>query len=98
MSKILYFVGAGLTKALALPTRPVPAMFDFIATSAEYIDDEVILTTLSELENSDPYPYVWVSAAARSLAPQLVGRNRTRDPVVLAEFARAITRTAGRID
>ena len=25
--------------SLALPTRPVPAMFDFIATSAEYIND-----------------------------------------------------------
>ena len=95
MSKILYFVGAGLTKALALPTRPVPAMFDFIATAAEYINDEVVLTTLAELENSDPYPYAWVSAAARSLAPQLVGRNRTRDPVVLAEFARALRERPG---
>ncbi len=90
MSRILYFIGAGLTKALALPTRPVPAMFDFISTSAEYVHDDVILTTLAELENSEPYPYAWVSVLARSLAPQLVGRDRSSDPAVRSAFARAL--------
>src|SRR5579863_847150 len=95
MSRILYFVGAGLTKALALPTRPVPAMFDFISISAEYIDDDVILTTLAELENSEPYPYAWISAEARSLAPLLVGPNRTSDPAVRSAFARALRERPG---
>jgi hypothetical protein len=95
MARILYFIGAGLTKALASPTRPVPAMFDFISTSADYIDDDVILTTLAELENSEPYPYAWVSAEARSLALQLVGRNRTSDPAVRIEFARALRERPG---
>jgi hypothetical protein len=95
MSRILYFIGAGLTKALALPKRPVPAMFDFISTLADYIDDQIILTTLAELENSDPYPYAWVSTVARSLAPQLVGRNRTTDPDLLAAFAAALKERPG---
>src|ERR1035438_5577629 len=77
MSRMVYFIGAGLTKALALQSHPVPTMFDFIAVSAEYINDPVILTTLAELENSQPYPYLWVSDIARSLAPQLVGHQRT---------------------
>jgi hypothetical protein len=42
-------------------------MLDFISTSAECVNDDVILTTLAELENSEPYPYVWMSAEARSL-------------------------------
>jgi hypothetical protein len=92
MARILYFIGAGLTKSLALPTHPVPAMFDFISTSAEYIDDETILTQLAELENSEPYPYSWTSAVARSLAPQLVGRNPTSDPAVRSAFAHALQR------
>jgi hypothetical protein len=95
MARILYFVGAGLTKALALPTRPIPAMFDFISTAAEYIHDDVILTTLAELENSNPYPYAWMSSAARSLAPQLVGRNRTTDVAVRAQFARILRERPG---
>ena len=95
MSRILYFIGAGLTKALALPKRPVPAMFDFISTLAEYVDDQIILTTLAELENSDPYPYAWVSTVARSLATQLVGRNRTTDPDLLAAFAAALKERPG---
>jgi hypothetical protein len=87
---MVYFIGAGLTKALALQSHPVPTMFDFIAVSAEYINDPVILTTLAELENSQPYPYLWVSDIARSLAPQLVGHQRTNDPNVRDAFARVL--------
>jgi hypothetical protein len=65
-------------------------MFDFVAVCAEYIDDPVILTTLAELENSEPYPYAWVSALARSLAPQLVGQQRPNHPDIRAAFARAV--------
>jgi hypothetical protein len=95
MSRVLYFVGAGLTKALALPTRPVPAMLDFIRTCAEYTDDPVILTTLAELENATPYPYTWVSAAARELAPRLVGQNRSDDPAIRSAFVRALRERPG---
>lgn len=70
-------------------------MFDFISTSAEYVYDDVILTTLAELENSDPYPYAWVSTPARSLAPRLVGRNRTTNFAIRYEFARALRERPG---
>src|SRR5579864_1777449 len=93
MARILYFIGAGLTKALALPTHPVPAMFDFISTSAEYINDDVILATLTDLERCDPYPYAWRSREARSLALELLEQKRqngTSDPTVCSRFARAL--------
>jgi hypothetical protein len=74
-------------------------MFDFIATSAEYINDDVIITTLAELENSKPYPYAWISDVARALAPRLVGRDRIDDPAVRGQFARALrTRPAESIE
>jgi hypothetical protein len=74
-------------------------MFDFISTSARYINDPandpVVLTTLAELENSEPYPYAWVSVKARSAARRLVGPNRTDDPSVRIEFARALQERPG---
>jgi hypothetical protein len=90
MQRILYFIGAGLTRALALPTYPVPTMLDFIRISAEYINDEVILTTLAELERCDPYPYAWQSRDAQSLALQLLEQRRqngTSNPIVRSLFA-----------
>lgn len=84
-----------MTKSLALPTRPIPAMFDFISTAAEYIYDDVILTTLAELENSEPYPYSWESSTARSLARQLVGPNRIANDTIRAQFARALRERPG---
>ncbi len=69
-------------------------MFDFIVT-CESVDDAVILTTLAELENSEPYPYASVSAEARSLAPALVGQNRTNNPKLRAKFARALRERTG---
>jgi hypothetical protein len=89
MGMILYFVGAGLTKSLALPTHPIPAMFDFISTASEYLSDDVILTTLAELENSDPYPYAWESPLCRNLANGLVDRNE-KPPEKVAQFGQAL--------
>lgn len=99
MSLILYFVGAGLTKALAKPTHPVPAMFDFVSTCAEYVvDDEVILTTLAELERCEPYPYRWYSRAATQVASKLLDqkrRNGTTEYSARHEFARALRERPG---
>jgi hypothetical protein len=90
MSAILYFVGAGLTKSLALPTHPVPALFDFVNTASEYLHDDVVLTTLAELENAEPGVYAWESPLARRLAQQLVGRNAQRTPDLRSRFAGAL--------
>jgi len=93
MANILYFVGAGLTKALAKPKRPVPAMLDFINTCAEYVDDPVIRTTLTELEFGEPYPYRWHSAAAVQSAEKLLAQGRGKCPIddaVRQQFACAL--------
>lgn len=92
MRSVVYFVGAGLTKSLALPHRPIPAMFDFVSTAANYLYDDVILTTLAELENADPYPYAWESPAARALARDLVGSGADRSPAARSRFAEALKR------
>jgi len=75
MGTLLYFVGAGLTKSLALPERPIPAMFDFINTAAEYLFDKVVLTTLASLKVAEPYPYAWEAPLCRTLAQQLLDRK-----------------------
>jgi hypothetical protein len=49
--KAIYFIGAGLPKALQLPDFPVPLMWDFVRVAASYAStDEVLLTTLTQLE------------------------------------------------
>jgi len=93
MSQILYFVGAGLSKALAQSTHPVPGMVDFVSTCAEYISDDVILTTLTELERCEPYPYLWDSPSTVVLADRMLQQRRQNasiDPIVRQEFARAL--------
>jgi hypothetical protein len=95
MANIVYFVGAGFTKALAASKRPVPAMLDFISTCAEYMDDPVILTTLTQLELGDSYPYRWHSAEAFRSATKLRDlRRRTggTDEAARREFAGALRR------
>ena len=53
MDRIVYFIGAGLTKSLENGNRPVPMMWDFVSTMAHYLDDDVICTTMVDLERAD---------------------------------------------
>jgi hypothetical protein len=47
----IYFVGAGLPKALQRADFPVPLMWDFVRVAAVYAStDNVLLTTLTQLE------------------------------------------------
>jgi hypothetical protein len=55
MDRIVYFVGAGLTKALEAPGWPVPMMWDFVTTMADYLDDPVVLQTMVDLEKTGLY-------------------------------------------
>jgi hypothetical protein len=58
--KIVYFVGAGLTKALERPGKPVPLMNDFIHVMAERIEedkDNVILGTLALLVSAGVFEH-----------------------------------------
>lgn len=71
-NQALYFVGAGLTKSLQKPERPVPMMNDFVSVMADYIYDDVILTTLAhwEIIRDSPYDYrpQWLVDLAKPLA------------------------------
>jgi len=83
-------VGAGLTKSIALPGHPIPAMFDFIPVLADYVSDDVILATLVRLECADPYPYAFDSPQARELAQVLRDREAWRSSDNRSRFARAL--------
>src|ERR1035438_453123 len=90
MGTLLYFVGAGLTRSLALPDRPIPAMFDFINTAAEYLFDKVVWTALASLEIAEPYPYAWEAPLCRTLAQQLFDRNQQPPPDLQSRFRQAL--------
>jgi hypothetical protein len=72
MRKILYFRGAGLSKSLQVPGKPIPMMLDFVGGLADYLSDNVILTTLARLETNTPYPYRWKSRDAARAAKERV--------------------------
>jgi hypothetical protein len=66
MYRIVYFIGAGLTKSLETCDCPVPMMWDFVSTMAHYLDDPAVLATMVDLERADLYE--WKSADAAKLA------------------------------
>lgn len=68
MYRIVYFVGAGLTKSLEIGSWPVPMMWDFVSTMAHYLDQDVILAAMVALEKADLYE--WKSTDAANLAGQ----------------------------
>ncbi len=78
MRKILYFIGAGLTKSLELPGKSVPLMYDYISVMADYLDDDIILTQLADLELGEPHPYKWKDIQTIELAKILTGENADR--------------------
>ena len=65
-------------------------MFDFVSTASEYLSDDVVLTTLADLEDAEPRAYAWESPVTRRLAQQLVGRSAQRTPDLRRQFARAL--------
>jgi len=85
----LYFVGAGLTKSLQKPGRPVPVMNDFVSVMADYVDDDVILTTLAHWETLEDPPYCYRPPGMVDLARPLV-KSTDRSPERRAAFSRAL--------
>jgi hypothetical protein len=90
MRKLLYFVGAGLTKPLQLPKKPLPLMYDYISVMANYVADDVILTTLAALECEENYPYKWEDTESKELAKKLNGPNADRSLENRRAFCRAL--------
>src|ERR1039458_7697080 len=84
MRNITYLIGAGLTKSLETSGWPVPAMWDFTSTMASYIDDDIVLTTMAELENAGLYQ--GRSDDAANLAVRIVGKSADRSPATRAAF------------
>jgi hypothetical protein len=88
MPNIAYFVGAGLTKSLETNGRPVPAMWDFTSTMADYLEDDIVLTTMAELENAGLYQHK--SEEAAGLAAKVVGKSADRSAATRSAFREAL--------
>jgi hypothetical protein len=85
---ITYFIGAGLSKSLQSEASPIPAMWDFTATMADYLHDDVVLTAMAQLENARLYEHR--SDDAESIAARLVDSSSDRSPVVREAFREAL--------
>jgi len=80
--KAIYFVGAGLSKALQRDGFPVPLMLDFVKVAAFYAaSDDVLLTTLTQLEVSGVFTHATAAsiALADSIAPPKTSTSQDRN-------------------
>lgn len=89
MGDTCYLVGAGLSKSLELPGRPIPLMLDFVSTMAHYLDNDVILTALAELENAGVFATRCDEAS--KLAGTLVGKKADRSSQNRNRFAKCLS-------
>jgi hypothetical protein len=65
-------------------------MFDYISVMANYVEDDVILTTLAALESEENYPYKWEDTESKELAKRLNGPNADRSLENRSAFSRAL--------
>src|SRR6266536_736595 len=89
MDHPLYFVGAGLTKSLQKSGRRVPMMNDFVSVMADYVEDDIILTTLAHWEILEDSPYSYRPPGMVDLARPLAD-STDRSLQRRAEFRRAL--------
>lgn len=86
--RIVYFVGAGLSKSLEKPGKRIPLMCDFVQVMAERSDsDDTILTSLAELENAKAFQYECDNCAR--LARRVVSRQDDRSCATKLAFKNA---------
>jgi hypothetical protein len=88
MHRIVYFIGAGLTKSLEIANWPVPMMWDFVSVMASYLDDNVILATTVDLERANLYESM--SPAAKRLAETMFVKSANPEPAARAAFKEAL--------
>lgn len=84
MRRVLYFVGAGLTKALQTSDR-VPLMADFVSVMSRHTDDPIIAQVLAEYERDGVFR--WPSTP---LSRRLAERVLDGDVDALAAFGAAL--------
>ena len=65
-------------------------MYDYISVMANYVADDVILTTLAALESEENYPYKWEDTASKELAKRLNGPYADRSLQNRTSFCRAL--------
>jgi hypothetical protein len=88
--RVLYIVGAGLTKALEETGNRVPLMADFLATMASHIDDPVIARALVKYELNG-----WFDWPSTEYGRQLAARIESGEHQALELLAKEITRRPG---
>jgi hypothetical protein len=87
--RAIYFVGAGLPKALQRDGFPVPLMWDFVKVAAFYAaSDDVLLTTLTQLEIAGVFEHATAAsiALAESITPP-----KTSTPQRRNDFLRTVS-------
>lgn len=92
MAGTVYFVGAGLSKSLEVPRRPIPLMLDFVSVMADYLHDDVILAALHSLEQAALYSRESkeARAASDSIARQVSNNIRQVTPEQRERFRQAL--------
>ncbi len=96
--KAVYFVGAGLPKALQQDSFPVPLMWDFVKTAAFYAaTDDVLLTALTQLEVAEVFDHATSEsiALAESITPPKTS-TRNSETTSCESFQRDRRRTSRR--
>jgi hypothetical protein len=85
MVRFLYFVGAGLSKALELPLSPpkrVPLMGDFISVMGDYINEEDVQASLARLVKEGAFaspPKLLAEFAERKFHYEFIDATMLRD-------------------
>jgi hypothetical protein len=88
MPHTIYLIGAGLSKSLESPAHAVPLMTDFVRVLADYVENDVVLTTLAELENAGVFTNKCEEVSR--LAQLFVGKAPDRSPQNRDRFARCL--------
>jgi hypothetical protein len=84
VKRILYIVGAGLTKSLETSAQ-VPLMADFVSVMSQHVDDQIIAQVLAEYEQRAAFEWPSTRASGALAARVLAG-----DASALPGFAQSL--------
>jgi len=87
---ILYFIGAGLSKALERPPKRIPLMADFLATMADHLHNRVVQVGLAHFERQHALPWP-LDLEVRQFIDKVAG-HITPDAPEVAEVAALLKR------
>jgi hypothetical protein len=90
MRRVLYFVGAGLSKALELPPKRIPLMADFLATMADHLHNHVVQVGFVHFARQHALPWPLVTEL-RKFVDKVAGHAKP-DSAELAEVKKLVKR------